>query len=165
MGSRDASGSEDCPFCQIAKDQTDTEILLSVSPDSSSMFQNFNNSTSWLFLCVHRMTSCFVFATWSLAPLIITLSLPGCISTTAKVCRGTTYLWVRETRAQSRNCFARRVSRLWSITGNHLRVSAVKARNWRNRTSLIFSVHASFWAHNSQTWCVSFHVHADDSQI
>ncbi|XP_071335305.1 adenosine 5'-monophosphoramidase HINT3-like isoform X1 [Trachinotus anak] len=29
MGSQDASGSEDCPFCQIANNQTDTEILLS----------------------------------------------------------------------------------------------------------------------------------------
>ncbi|XP_073348455.1 adenosine 5'-monophosphoramidase HINT3-like [Pagrus major] len=29
MGNRDASGSEDCPFCQIAQSQTDTEILLS----------------------------------------------------------------------------------------------------------------------------------------
>ncbi|XP_068433860.1 adenosine 5'-monophosphoramidase HINT3-like isoform X2 [Clinocottus analis] len=29
MATRDSSGSEDCPFCQIANTQTDTEILLS----------------------------------------------------------------------------------------------------------------------------------------
>lgn len=31
MGSQDGSGGEDCPFCQIANNQTDTAILLSVS--------------------------------------------------------------------------------------------------------------------------------------
>ncbi|XP_056284021.1 adenosine 5'-monophosphoramidase HINT3-like [Pseudoliparis swirei] len=29
MATRDASGAEECPFCQIADNQTDTEILLS----------------------------------------------------------------------------------------------------------------------------------------
>lgn len=35
MATRDASGAEECPFCQIADNQTDTEILLSVSTDCS----------------------------------------------------------------------------------------------------------------------------------
>lgn len=36
MATQDASEDDDCPFCQIAKKQTDTEILFSVSLARSS---------------------------------------------------------------------------------------------------------------------------------
>lgn len=51
MGSRDACDSEDCPFCQIANEQTDTEILLCVSPDSSFVFRKKHFLTLLLLVC------------------------------------------------------------------------------------------------------------------
>lgn len=106
MGTQDASLSDQCPFCQIANNQTDTEILLGVSTGSSLTVKKFN---SWSFLTlplslgVFRMMSWSASATWSLAPHIITLLWPGHISRTAKISRGTTYRQVRGSRTSSWN--------------------------------------------------------------
>ncbi|XP_070843429.1 adenosine 5'-monophosphoramidase HINT3-like isoform X1 [Chaetodon trifascialis] len=52
MGTQDASGSEDCPFCQIANNQTDTEVLL--SDDELVCFRDIQPGASHHYLVVTR---------------------------------------------------------------------------------------------------------------
>uniref|UniRef100_A0A671U8M2 Histidine triad nucleotide-binding protein 3-like n=1 Tax=Sparus aurata TaxID=8175 RepID=A0A671U8M2_SPAAU len=52
MGTRDASESEDCPFCQIAQSQTDTEILL--SDDELLCFRDMKPGATHHYLVVTR---------------------------------------------------------------------------------------------------------------
>ncbi|KAG7242940.1 hypothetical protein INR49_017631 [Caranx melampygus] len=52
MGSQDASGSKDCPFCQIANNQTDTEILL--SDDELVCFRDVKPGAPHHYLIVSR---------------------------------------------------------------------------------------------------------------
>ncbi|XP_023259262.1 histidine triad nucleotide-binding protein 3-like isoform X2 [Seriola lalandi dorsalis] len=52
MGSQDVSGSEGCPFCQIANNQTDTEILL--SDDELVCFRDVKPGATHHYLVVSR---------------------------------------------------------------------------------------------------------------
>ncbi|XP_031177592.1 histidine triad nucleotide-binding protein 3-like isoform X2 [Sander lucioperca] len=52
MGTQGASGSEDCPFCQIANNQTDAEILL--SDDELLCFRDIKPSATHHYLVVSR---------------------------------------------------------------------------------------------------------------
>ncbi|XP_039980570.1 histidine triad nucleotide-binding protein 3-like isoform X2 [Xiphias gladius] len=52
MGSQDASGSEDCHFCQIANNRTDTEILL--SGDELVCFRDVKPGAAHHYLVVPR---------------------------------------------------------------------------------------------------------------
>ncbi|TDH00407.1 hypothetical protein EPR50_G00188000 [Perca flavescens] len=52
MGSQGASGSEDCPFCQIANNQTDAEILL--SDHELLCFRDIKPSATHHYLVVPR---------------------------------------------------------------------------------------------------------------
>ncbi|XP_040920364.1 histidine triad nucleotide-binding protein 3-like isoform X4 [Toxotes jaculatrix] len=52
MGSQDVSGSEDCPFCQIANNQIDTEILL--SDDQLVCFRDLKPGATHHYLVVPR---------------------------------------------------------------------------------------------------------------
>uniref|UniRef100_A0A8C3G9G7 HIT domain-containing protein n=1 Tax=Cyclopterus lumpus TaxID=8103 RepID=A0A8C3G9G7_CYCLU len=52
MATRDASGNKDCPFCQIADNQTDTEILL--SDDELLCFRDITPGATHHYLVVPR---------------------------------------------------------------------------------------------------------------
>ncbi|XP_018550086.1 adenosine 5'-monophosphoramidase HINT3 [Lates calcarifer] len=52
MGSQDASGGEDCPFCQIVNKQTDTEILL--SDDQLVCFRDLKPGATHHYLIIPR---------------------------------------------------------------------------------------------------------------
>uniref|UniRef100_UPI0037E7804D adenosine 5'-monophosphoramidase HINT3-like n=1 Tax=Semicossyphus pulcher TaxID=241346 RepID=UPI0037E7804D len=52
MGSRDASGSEDCPFCEIVNNQADTEILL--SDDDLLCFRDIKPGATHHYLVIPR---------------------------------------------------------------------------------------------------------------
>ncbi|XP_070782059.1 adenosine 5'-monophosphoramidase HINT3-like [Enoplosus armatus] len=52
MGTPDASGSEHCPFCQIANNQADTEILL--SDDELLCFRDVKPGATHHYLVVTR---------------------------------------------------------------------------------------------------------------
>ncbi|XP_041661713.1 histidine triad nucleotide-binding protein 3-like isoform X1 [Cheilinus undulatus] len=52
MGSQDAAGSGDCPFCEIAKNNTDTEILL--SDDELLCFRDIKPGATHHYLIIPR---------------------------------------------------------------------------------------------------------------
>ncbi|XP_054474849.1 adenosine 5'-monophosphoramidase HINT3-like [Anoplopoma fimbria] len=52
MGTQDASGREDCPFCQIADNQTDTDVQL--SDDELLCFRDIQPGAAHHYLVVPR---------------------------------------------------------------------------------------------------------------
>lgn len=90
------TGGEDCAFCQIASEQTDTEVLLSVSVDWLSNQELepalllLTSGACLSFPGLPRMRSCCVSGTSSRAPHTITSLSRGLILKTAKAFRGTT---------------------------------------------------------------------------